>query len=161
MHIDTTFDKAERLVQLLTERDWRISAAESCTGGMLAASLVDVPSTSSVFDASFVTYSNESKTRYLGVPCSLIEEHGVVSEPVAIAMAEGVAKANGAQVGVGISGIAGPTGGSPEKPIGTVCFGFYLNGRSFARTVHFGDLGRQAVRRASVEYVYDTLLTEL
>ena len=142
------------IVDLLTKRGWTISFAESCTAGLAAARLVDVPSASNVFNASFVTYSNDAKVKYLGVSEDVIAQKGVVSEEVAVQMAAGAAKANGAQVGVGISGIAGPTGGTPEKPVGTVCFGFYINGRTLSATRRFGDVGRDAVRAASVEYVY-------
>ena len=150
--------KARILVDLLIEKGYHISFAESCTGGMACARLVDVANASKVLDASFVTYANEAKTRFVGVDPKILEAYGAVSEPVALQMAKGAAKATGAEVGVGISGIAGPGGGTAEKPVGTVCFGFYLNGRELAFTRHFGDLGRTAVRQAAVETVYDTLL---
>lgn len=154
----STPSKEMRLVEILSGKGWRISFAESCTGGKVAAKLVNVPSASSVFDASFVTYANEAKIRFLGVSSDSIKSHGVVSEEVAAQMAEGTAKATDAQVGVGISGIAGPTGATPGKPIGMVCFGFYINGEIFSATKQFGTIGRNAVRNASVEFVYDTLL---
>lgn len=153
--------KETRLVEILCGKGWRISFAESCTGGKAAAKLVNVPSASGVFDASFVTYANEAKIRFLGVSSDSIKSHGVVSEEVAAQMAEGTAKATGSQVGVGISGIAGPTGATPGKPIGMVCFGFYINGEIFSATKQFGTIGRNAVRNASVEFVYDTLLQKL
>lgn len=150
--------KEARLVKLLSKKGWRISFAESCTGGKAAARLVGVPSASGVFDASFVAYANEPKIEYLGVSSDTLETHGVVSEEVAVQMAEGTAKAAGSQVGVGISGIAGPTGATPGKPVGMVCFGFYVDGKIFPATKQFGAIGRNAVRNASVEFVYDTLL---
>ena len=153
--------KEARLVEALCEKGWRVSFAESCTGGKAAARLVNVPSASGVFDASFVTYANEAKIRFLGVSSDSIQAHGVVSEEVAVQMAEGAAKAAGSQVGVGISGIAGPTGATPGKPVGMVCFGFYLDGEVFSATKQFGAIGRNAVRNASVEFVYDTLLQKL
>ena len=153
--------KEARLAELLSAREWHITFAESCTGGKAAARLVDVPNASAVFDVSFVTYANEAKVQFLGVSPASIAAHGVVSEAVAAEMAAGAAKAAGAQVGVGISGIAGPGGGTPEKPVGTVCFGFYMDGTCFTATQHFGAIGRNAVREASVEYVYDTLLRQL
>ena len=153
--------KEARLVELLRERGWHITFAESCTGGMAAARLVDAPNAAAVFDASFVTYANAAKVQLLGVSSASIEAHGVVSETVAAEMAAGAAKAAGAQVGVGVSGIAGPTGGTTEKPVGTVCFGFYVDGTCFSATQHFDAIGRNAVREASVEYVYDTLLQKL
>jgi len=157
---DPSLKKAQRLVQLLIGRGWRISLAESCTGGKAAAGIVDVASASAVFDASFVTYANTAKVKYLDVSPASIEQYGVVSEAVALEMAIGAAKANGAQVGVGISGIAGPSGGTATKPVGLVCFGFYVNGQTLSQTVQFGNIGRNAVRQASVDHVYDTL-TEL
>lgn len=149
--------RAAFIVDTLALRGWTISFAESCTAGLAAARLVDVPSASSVFNASFVTYSNEAKVRYLGVSEDSIREKGVVSEEVAIQMAQGAARANDARVGVGITGIAGPSGGTPAKPVGMVCFGFYIDGRTFTATKQFGDIGRDAVRSASVEYVYSFL----
>ncbi|MBR6793193.1 MAG: CinA family protein [Clostridia bacterium] len=151
-------NKAEQVVELLNKKGWHITFAESCTGGMAAAELVGVASASAVFDASFVTYANEAKIRYLGVSPASIEAHGVVSERVAGEMAEGIAKANHAEVGVGISGIAGPSGGTPQKPVGMVCFGFYVNGKTMTETVQFGNVGRNVVRQKSVDFVYDTLL---
>ena len=150
--------RAERVIELLQKRNWTISFAESCTGGKAAAGIVDIPSASAVINQSFVTYSNESKVKLLGVSEEVIQDFGVVSEQVASQMAEGVAKAASAQVGVGISGIAGPGGATKNKPIGMVCFGFYINGKSCAKTVQFGDLGRNVVREASVTFVYDTLI---
>lgn len=101
---------AKKTVELLVKRGFRISFAESCTGGLAAARLVEVPDASKVFDVGVITYANEAKIKYLGVFEETIEEFGVVSEEVAGQMAEGVARANMAQVGVGITGIAGPTG---------------------------------------------------
>lgn len=153
--------RAALIVDILTAKGWTISFAESCTAGLAAAHLVDIPSASNVFNASFVTYANEAKVKYVGVSPETIAEKGVVSEDVAIQMAVGTARANDAQVGVGISGIAGPTGGTPEKPVGMVCFGFYIDGKTMSATKQFGDVGRDAVRIASVEYVYSFLATML
>lgn len=151
-------DMAARVVEKLTALGWRITFAESCTGGMAAAALVDVASASAVFDGSFVTYANEAKVRYVGVSPAAIAEHGVVSETVAAEMAAGAAKAMNCQVGVGISGIAGPTGATPGKPVGMVCFGFYVDGKTISATKQFGAIGRNNVRRESVAFVYETLL---
>ena len=154
-------NNAQILVDLLIEKGLHISFAESCTGGMACARLVDVANASKVLDASFVTYANEAKMQFVGVDPETLNAYGAVSEPVALQMAKGAAKVSGAEVGVGISGIAGPGGGTAEKPVGTVCFGFFVNGRELALTKHFGSLGRTAVRQAAVETVYDTLLAEL
>lgn len=153
--------RAALLVDILTKKGWTISFAESCTAGLAAAHLVDIPSASSVFNASFVTYSNEAKVKYLGVSEETIAEKGVVSEEVAVQMAVGTARANGAQVGVGITGVAGPTGGTEKKPVGMVCFGFFIGGRTLSATKQFGEAGRDAVRAASVDYVYSFLAAML
>ncbi|MBR4864766.1 MAG: CinA family protein [Oscillospiraceae bacterium] len=150
--------KAQTLVDMLYQKGWRISFAESCTGGRAAAGIIDIASASTVFDASFVTYANEAKIQFLGVAPETIAQHGVVSEPVAAEMAIGAAREAGAQVGVGISGIAGPGGATATKPVGMVCFGFYVNGKTCTKTVQFGAIGRNAVRQASVDFVYSTLI---
>ena len=147
----------ELLVNKLIEKNYKIATAESCTGGLLAAKIVDVANASKVFDMSFVTYSNESKTELLGVSENLINSIGVVSEEVALKMAYGVSVKSKAEVGVGISGIAGPTGATENKPIGMVCFGFYINGMSYSVTKYFGDIGRNNVRNLSVAFVLDFL----
>lgn len=153
--------KAEAVVEKLIKKDWRITFAESCTGGMVAAELVAVADASKVFDGSFVTYANEAKIQYLSVESQLIEQHGVVSEAVALSMAKGAAQQMNAQVAVGISGIAGPTGATPGKPVGMVCFGFLIGDVQFAVTKQFGTIGRNQVRMLSTEFVYDTLLQKL
>jgi len=118
----TTGDESmERVVgKLLRERRYTIAAAESCTGGLLTSRLTDVPGSSSYVRLSIVAYSNQAKTDLLAVPADLIAAHGAVSEPVALAMAAGIRKRAGSTIGVGITGIAGPDGGTPEKPVGTV-----------------------------------------
>lgn len=145
------------VVNILKARGWHISFAESCTGGLVCAALVGVPDASSVLDASFVTYANEAKVKYLGVSKESIAKYGVVSEPVAYEMAEGVASANSCEVGVAVSGIAGPTGAVPGKPVGTVCFGFFICGAVHTETVNFGNIGRNNVREASASHVYSRL----
>lgn len=150
--------KEELLVKNLSGRGWHIAFAESCTGGLAAARLINVPFASNVIDESIITYANEAKIKYLGVPEEMIEQYGVVSEEVAGAMASGMARAAGCEVGVGISGIAGPSGAVPGKPVGMVCFGFFVDGAVHTATRQFGGIGRNSVRAASVEFVYDTLL---
>ncbi len=108
------------VVELLAQRGLTVSAAESCTGGLIAKRLTDVPGASAVLNMSFVTYSNEAKHRLLGVPMEILDRYGAVSEQVARAMAEGVRRFSGSSVGVGVTGIAGPDGGTPEKPVGLV-----------------------------------------
>ena len=147
----------EILVNKLIDKNYKIATAESCTGGLLVAKIVDVANASKVLDMSFVTYSNESKIELLGVSENLIKEFGVVSEEVALKMAYGVSKKANAEVGVGISGIAGPTGATATKPIGMVCFGFYINGQSYSVTKYFGEIGRNNVRTLSVAFALDFL----
>ena len=147
-----------KVVEKLIEKNYRISFAESCTAGLAAGRLVNVPDASKVLDVSFVTYADEAKMKYLGVKQETIKEVGVVSIEVAGQMAEGAAKAMGADVGVGITGIAGPTGGTASKPVGMVCFGFWINGEVHTFTQQFGEIGRNNVRAKPVEFVYEELL---
>ena len=151
----------EKLVNRLIELEYKISTAESCTGGMLASKIVEVSNASKVFDMSFVTYSNESKVDLLGVNNDTINKYGVVSEEVAVEMASGVALKSNANVGVGISGIAGPTGDTPTKPIGMVCFGFSINGNKIGVTKYFGNIGRTNVRESSTHFALEYLLEQL
>ena len=145
------------LVQLLISNNYKISCAESCTGGMLASAIVDVADASKVLDMSFVTYANEAKINLLGVKEDAIKEFGVVSEEVAIQMAKGVQKLANSNIGIGISGIAGPTGDTPTKPIGMVCFGIVINDKSLSFTKYFGNLGRNVVRECAVGFLFETL----
>ena len=142
----------EKVVAALLARGWHIALAESCTGGMATARIVGVSGASNVLDVSFVTYSPAAKTTYLGVKPEMIAAFDVVSEPVAAQMATGVATRAGAQVGVGITGYAGPGGGTDTAPAGTVCFGFFVDGTVTTETVHFGDIGRNAVRRRAASF---------
>ena len=128
-----------------------VTTAESCTGGLVAAALTEIPGASAVVDRGFVTYSNAAKAEMLGVPPALIAEHGAVSAPVARAMADGALEASGADVAIAITGVAGPGGGSPEKPEGLVQFACARRARAtVSERMAFGALGRSAVRAASV-----------
>ncbi|MFO7477340.1 MAG: CinA family protein [Methyloceanibacter sp.] len=133
------------------ERGQLIATAESCTGGLLAATMTAIPGCSDCFERGFVTYSNVSKSEMLGVPYWLIEKHGAVSEDVARAMAGGALTHSQADLAVAITGIAGPDGGTPEKPVGLV---YFAAGRRdepiVSERVLFGDLGRTGVQRRSV-----------
>lgn len=151
----------EKLVDKLISLNYKIATAESCTGGLLASSIVEVSNASKVFDMSFVTYSNESKIELLGVNLDTILSHGVVSEKVAMEMAKGVALKSRSHVGVGISGIAGPTGATDNKPVGMVCFGFYIDGKVYTHTKYFGEIGRNNVRKQSVKFAIEFLLNNL
>lgn len=150
-------DMARKVVDILIDKNMHIAFAESCTGGLACGRLVDIPDASRVLDVSFVTYANEAKMEYLSVDESLIEEFGVVSKEVAEAMAAGVANKAGCEVGVGITGVAGPTGGTERKPVGMVCFGFSINGEVTTYEMQFGNIGRNVVREKSVEFVYKKL----
>ena len=145
---------------LLAEaRYWglKITTAESCTGGMVAAALTDVAGSSDVFERGFVTYSNAAKVELLGVSEETLAAHGAVSEPVAREMAEGALAHSAAEVAVSITGIAGP-GGSEFKPEGRVCFGVARKGRETrVETLEFGALGRAKVRKAATEHALELL----
>ncbi|MCR5430105.1 MAG: CinA family protein [Eubacterium sp.] len=149
----------EELVELLIKKNMTIASAESCTGGLFASKIVDVPDASKVLNASVVTYSNDAKTKYANVNPELIEKYGAVSEEVAMAMAEGIAKETNANVGVSFSGIAGPTGGTPDKPVGTVCIGIYIDGDRHCETLHLNESwSRFEIRTASVDFMAERLL---
>lgn len=148
----------EQLVDKLLEKNYKISFAESCTGGLCCGTLVNVTNASKVLDMSFVTYSNESKMKLIGVKADTILANGVVSEEVAYEMAEGAAATAGSEIGVGITGVAGPGGGTDKKPVGMVCFGFSVNGKTTTFTKQFGEIGRNQVRKSSVEFVFQTLI---
>ena len=144
-----------------------IATAESCTGGLVAAALTSVAGSSDVFDRGFVTYSNEAKVEMLGVDLALLEEHGAVSEEVAVAMAAGALKYSRAKISVAITGIAGPGGGSAAKPVGLVhiaaarlsgCEGDRVEFAAIHSEERFGDIGRAAVRAKSVEAALRLLL---
>ncbi len=144
--------EAAALLDAARARGETIATAESCTGGLVAATLTAIPGSSDVFERGFVTYSNSAKSEMLGVPYWLIERHGAVSEDVARAMAGGALTHSQASLAVAVTGIAGPEGGTPEKPVGLVHFAAL---RRDAPVVHekvlFGDLGRAEIRRLSVE----------
>ena len=150
-------NNAEKTVAILKEQGRRIAFAESCTGGLLAATLVDVPDASAVLDMSFVTYANQAKISLVNVSPETLAAFGAVSEQTAREMADGVRRKSRASVGVSVTGIAGPSGGTPEKPVGTVCFGFSIDGETSACTCHFEGLDRRGVREASVSFVFRTL----
>lgn len=133
-----------------------MAAAESCTGGLIAAACTDLAGSSQWFDRGFVTYSNTAKTQMLGVDAALIEAHGAVSEQVVRAMAFGALRHSSAQVSVAVTGIAGPSGGSTSKPVGTVWFGFSVEGLLHSEKMLFQG-GRTKVRQQSVRHALDRL----
>lgn len=147
----------EQVAERLLERGWMLATAESCTGGLIAAACTGLSGSSRWFERGFVTYSNEAKTESLGVDPALIQAHGAVSEKVARAMAFGAIRHSRAQVAVAVTGIAGPTGGSQDKPVGTVWFGFSVEGRLHSETLRFeGD--REGVRDATVVHALRRVL---
>jgi nicotinamide-nucleotide amidase len=145
------------VADLLLKNSWMLATAESCTGGMISAACTDLAGSSAWFERGFVTYSNEAKTELLGVDAALIAQHGAVSEEVARAMASGALGRSCAQVSVAVTGVAGPTGGSAAKPVGTVWFGFALPGRVVSEVRRF-DGDRAAVRSATVRHALQRLL---
>ena len=158
-------DSTKTLASMLLAKNWKITLAESCTGGLVSATLTDLAGSSEWFERGYVTYSNDAKTECLGVPAELIDTFGAVSEQVAKAMAGGALHASGANVAISITGIAGPTGGSVEKPVGTVCFGWAIqNGstenRVISKTMHF-DGDRKAIREQAKDYALAELIALL
>jgi nicotinamide-nucleotide amidase len=148
---------ARKLGRALHVRGWRVAAAESCTGGWIAKALTDVAGSSQWFDGSVVSYSNAAKTVLLGVPGEALEAHGAVSEAAVRAMAEGARSRFGTQLAVAVSGVAGPTGGSADKPVGTVWFAWATPARVTTLLRHFsGD--REAVRRQTVAAALERLI---
>ena len=160
MFNDLSNDIEELVKQLaakLTEKGWMLATAESCTGGMIAAACTDLAGSSQWFERGFVTYSNEAKTEMLGVPAELIARHGAVSEEVVRAMAEGAIRHSRAQVSIAVTGIAGPGGGSAEKPVGTVWVGWSVGGNTFTDCLHL-DGDRAAIRTATLTHALQQLL---
>jgi nicotinamide-nucleotide amidase len=144
--------RAEKLLADARAKGLKIATAESCTGGLVAGVLTEIAGSSDVFERGFVTYSNQAKRDLLGVPGALIRQHGAVSEAVARAMAEGAIRNSTAQLSVAITGIAGPGGGSDEKPVGLMHITAARAGEaSLHRECRFGDIGRSEIRLASVE----------
>ena len=153
-----TLHVATRLGALLEARGWHVSTAESCTGGLVAGAITDVAGSSAWFERGFVTYSNAAKMEMLGVRIETLDAHGAVSEATAREMVAGALERSSADVVVAVTGIAGPSGGSPQKPVGLVCFAWGLRGGAIrSLTQHFaGD--RAAVREASVVVALDGLI---
>jgi len=152
MFADALLSEARDLLAAARAADVHIVTAESCTGGLIAALLTEIPGSSDVVERGFVTYSNEAKQELLGVPEELLRTYGAVSEPVCRAMAEGALKNARAEFSLAVTGIAGPGGGSAEKPVGLVYIGAAsLTGQVIVREYRFGDIGRDQVRLGTVE----------
>ena len=145
-------ERATALLEAYRARSLKVATAESCTGGLVAALLTEIPGSSDVVERGFVTYSNDAKQEMISVPAETLAAYGAVSEPTARAMALGALKASRADVAVSLTGVAGPGGGSAQKPVGLVHFGCAgPGGRIVTLECRFGDLGRGAVRRAALE----------
>lgn len=155
-----TQDLCRLLADFLLKNDLKLTTAESCTGGMISAACTDLAGSSDWFERGFVTYSNEAKTELLGVDAGLLEAHGAVSEPVARAMAFGAIRHSKAQVSIAVTGIAGPAGGSAAKPVGTVWFGFSVQGSLHSEMQRFaGD--RAAVRQQTMVHALQRVVALL
>ena len=158
----STLDISKEVAKLLIARGWTLALAESCTGGLVCAALTNLAGSSDWFERGYITYSNQAKTECLDVAAETIESFGAVSEQVAKAMSEGAQKNAGVNISVSITGIAGPAGGSIEKPVGTVCFGWTIQKENLAaiticKTMQFsGD--RQAVREQARDYALSELI---
>lgn len=152
---------ARRTGLALKAAGWTMATAESCTGGGIAAAVTDIAGSSAWLDCGFVTYSNAAKTRLLGVPESVIAAHGAVSEATVRAMAEGALSRSGVDITVAVSGIAGPDGGSAEKPVGTVWFAWARRGGATDAASHLLPGDRAAVRAATVRLALEGVLERL
>jgi nicotinamide-nucleotide amidase len=150
--------RAEALLAAARAQGLKIATAESCTGGLIAGLLTEIPGSSDVLDRGFVTYSNQAKEEMLSVPGAMIRQHGAVSESAARAMAEGAIRNSTAQISVAITGVAGPGGGSDEKPVGLVHIAAARAGEAtLHRECRFGDIGRSKIRLASIETALEML----
>lgn len=159
--ISTYIDKtASDVVKYLVEHGIKIAVAESCIGGILAGAITSIPGASEIFECGIVSYSERIKSQLLGLPMELIDDCGVVSETVALAMAQGVRLVSHADIGVGITGIAGPTGGSKEQPVGTVYVSVIYKEQSFTqnlRLYELGELSRRQIRLITCAYALEAI----
>lgn len=151
---------AEDVLEIAKSKGIMIATAESCTGGLIAGALTEVPGSSAVFDRGFVTYSNDAKAEMLGVPMALIDQHGAVSREVAEAMARGALDRSNATITVSVTGVAGP-GGTDAKPEGMVCFGIALGDGVRSEIQRFGTIGRDKVRAKTVQHALKLLINDM
>ena len=162
MFAEDLIAQARDVLAAARAKEIRIATAESCTGGLIAGLLTEVAGSSDIFERGFVTYSNEAKEDLLGVPTDLIHIHGAVSAQVAKAMAEGALRHSLAQIAASVTGIAGPGGGSVEKPVGLVYIAVAKSGHAAAaHEYRFGDIGRSAVREKTVKTALSLLAAQL
>src|ERR1700712_5263399 len=158
---DALLTEAEALLAACRAANVRLATAESCTGGLIAAALTSIAGSSDVVDRGFVTYSNEAKNQMIGVPMPLIERFGAVSEQVAAAMADGALARSRAAIAVSVTGVAGPGGGSAEKPVGLVCFGLARTGTPAITERHIFPGDRGAIRVATVDHAFKMIRAAL
>lgn len=159
MNQNTTYVKANALLDKARAKGLRLATAESCTGGLIAAALTEIAGASDIFDCGFVTYSNAAKCEMLGVPKELIAAHGAVSAEVARAMALGAIERSAADIAIAVTGVAGPGGGSPEKPVGLVHFACAVRGVEVNHVERrYGPLSRAEIRTASVIQALDMMI---
>lgn len=152
--------KAKKLTELLISKNMSIAVAESCTGGLLSSSLTSIPGASSYFNCGFITYSNESKIKMLNVDSQTIELFGAVSERVAYEMAVGAGQHSQSNLAISVTGIAGPSGGTAEKPVGMVCFGFYVEGEVSTTTQFFSGV-RSEIVSESIAFALTELTSKI
>ncbi len=155
------FKQAERIITRAREKGLTIATAESCTGGWIGKALTDIPGSSSVFMGSLVAYSNTIKENLLGVPQDLLIAHGAVSEKVAFEMAQNCAQRFGTDIAISVTGIAGPGGGTKEKPVGLVFMGITVRGKTAAHEFRFENFGRDSVRKDALTSALDLLLKSI
>jgi len=158
---DPLLIEAETLLDACRAKGVRLATAESCTGGLVAATLTAIAESSDVFDRGFVTYCNDAKHDMIGVPITLIETHGAVSEPVARAMAEGALARSRATMAISVTGLAGPGGGNVEKPVGTVCFGLAMKNQPALTERLLLSGGRAGIRAAAVAHAFAMIRAHL
>ena len=152
-------DTARRIVTDFSARGLMIATAESCTAGLIAGAITEIAGSSTAFDRGFVTYSNEAKQQMIGVSAETLKAHGAVSRPTALEMAEGAIRHSNADISVAVTGIAGPGGGTDEKPVGLVHLAAARKGReTLHREMRYGDIGRGAVRLATVRTALEMLV---
>ena len=152
--------KAKKLTELLISKNMSIAVAESCTGGLLSSSLTSIPGASSYFNCGFITYSNESKIKMLNVDSQTIELFGAVSERVAYEMAVGAGQHSQSDLPISVTGIARPSGGTAEKPVGMVCFGFYVEGKVSTTTQFFSGV-RSEIVSESIAFALTQLTSKI
>ena len=158
MVANKSHERASNLLDAAKAEGLKIATAESCTGGLIAASLAAVPGASAALERGFVTYSNEAKMEMLGVPEDVLKRHGAVSKPVALAMADGALAHSRADIAVAVTGIAGPDGGTPEKPVGLVHIAAARRGGAVLHEEkRFGDIGRHEIQAETVAAALDLM----